>query len=166
LSIWPDAIINKPSFRILKIPCALSERALRVRKLKGPYQDGDPCTTGLRAHSDWPRNRRRPRSVTRPVGGLCGLRRTVHHVQTNLPTANATTHPNRNKKIETAKVGLLLKLLEPFVDARRSLEKDRTNEEKKGDSGGDEGYDLENHCSVLSACTYREQTRSMQMICS
>src|SRR6266496_242316 len=80
--------------------------------------------------------------------------------------ANGEYHntSNQKQKDRDCQVGLLLEFLEPFVDPRRSPEKDRTNEEKERDSGGHEGYDLENHCALLSACTYREQPRSTQMI--
>src|SRR4029453_9194200 len=47
--------------------------------------------------------------------GMCGFRATVHQVQTNLPTANATTHPIRTKKIETAKLACFLNSLSPSL---------------------------------------------------
>jgi hypothetical protein len=48
---------------------------------------------------------------------------------------------------------LLLEFLEPFVDPRRSPEKDGTNKEIEWDSGGNEGYDLEKHRPLWPACT-------------
>src|SRR5215472_9299962 len=52
---------------------------------------------------------------------MCGLRAAVHHVQANLPRANTTTHPIRNRKIETAKLACLLNSLSPSLirDGRR-----------------------------------------------
>ena len=76
---------------------------------------------------------------------MCGFKATVHHVQTNLPTAKTTTLSNEKQKDRHCQVGLLFEFLEPFVDPRRSPKKDRTNKEIEWDSGGDKGYDLEKH---------------------
>jgi hypothetical protein len=39
----------------------------------------------------------------------------VHHVQANLPAATTTTHPMRNRKIETAKSACFLNFLRPSL---------------------------------------------------
>jgi hypothetical protein len=39
----------------------------------------------------------------------------VHHVQANLPAANTTTHPMRNRKIENAKSACFLNSLRPSL---------------------------------------------------
>jgi hypothetical protein len=51
-----------------------------------------------------------------------------HHVQANLDTAKATTHPIRNRNFVTAKLACFLNSLTPsFIRVVRRKKTDRTN---------------------------------------
>src|SRR5262249_52553435 len=81
--------------------------------------------------------------------------------------ANSEDHntSNQKQKDRHCQVGLLLEFLEPFVDPRRSPEKDGTNKEIEWNSGGNEGYDLEKHRPLWPACTGTTDPRGISDGC-